>query len=137
MNEFTCRIVRGKEEVFISSDRGIAPLVYVSESGLCVKDCVAYDKIVGKAAALLYVLMGVKEVHAEVMSRKAQEVLREHGIAATCKEITEHIVNRRGDGVCPMERAVENISEPQEALIAIKKTLGALKGANKKGDEDV
>lgn len=41
-----------------------------------VKGCCAADKIVGKAAALLYVGLGVREVYASVMSRRGEETLK-------------------------------------------------------------
>lgn len=126
MNEMNCIIRRGEEEVFASNRRGIAPLISLIESGQDVKGCTAYDKIVGKAAALLYCLMGISEVHAGVLSVKAADVFREYRIAFSWQTLSESIVNRTGDGVCPMERTVENIGDPQEAFLALKAKLKEL-----------
>ena len=39
---------------------------------------------------------------------------------------TQAIVNRKGDGLCPMENAVKDIDEPEDALRAVNKTLERL-----------
>lgn len=61
------------------------------------------DKVVGKGAAALMICGGVKEVYADVMSRPARELLQAHGVQVTCQTETDRIVNRRGDGLCPVE----------------------------------
>ena len=85
------------------------------------------DSIVGRAAALLYVCMGVAAVTADVMSVGAREVLTAHGIETTARTTADHIINRRGDGLCPMEIATAGITDPAEALAAIRKTVAALR----------
>ena len=48
------------------------------------------------------------------------------------RTIAEHIVNRRGDGLCPMEIAASGITDPTEALAAVRKTVAALRAAAQK-----
>ena len=55
------------------------------------------------------------------MSTPARQALEADGIAATCDREVGGIINRRGDGPCPFEEAVLGISDPREALIAIRK----------------
>lgn len=131
MNDsFTCRIVRGDQVVFESEKSGISPLIAVIDGGVDARGCTAYDKIVGKAAALLYVLMGVEAVHAGVLGAAAKSVLENSGIAVTCDTLTERIINRKGDGLCPMELTVQNIDEPKDAFDAIKQKLIELKNSH-------
>lgn len=125
-SEVTCRIERDGKRLYTSTRRGIAPLVEVLERALPVRDAVVYDRIVGKAAALLYVCMGIKEVHASVLSMKAVDVFREYRIPFTYETLTEHIVDRKGDGVCPMEKTVAHIDDPQEAFAALRTKLTEL-----------
>lgn len=115
----TCVILQDGEVIFRSSDRGIKPLLYIIESGIGVKGCKAFDRIVGKAAAMLYSYMGVAYVYAEVMSRPGLEVLKKHGIRAEYDALTDKIINRRGDGICPMERTVADIDSLESALVAL------------------
>ena len=114
------------DSVITSARRGFAPLIELCENENSYVGYSAADKIVGKAAALLYVYMGIKAVYAEMLSVAAENVLRDNGIAYEYGEKVDRIINRKGDGPCPMEHAVANISSPQEALEAVKQKLKSL-----------
>ena len=77
------------------------------------------DKIVGRAAAFLYVKLGAAGVYAPVMSRGAKELLTEYNIPAEADELTENIRNRQNTGLCPMECAVSSCGSPEAAYAAI------------------
>ena len=77
------------------------------------------DKIVGRAAAFLYVKLGAAGVYAPVMSRGAKELLAEYNIPAEADELTENIRNRQNTGLCPMECAVSSCGSPEAAYAAI------------------
>ena len=117
---YTCVLCRGKT-VHTATARGVKPLVDWLDSDLELRGFSAADKVVGRATAFLYVLLGVKEVHSLVMSTPARQALESGGIAATCDREVSGIINRRGDGPCPFEEAVLGISDPEDALIAIRK----------------
>lgn len=122
---YTLALVKG-DEIITSFERGVKPLLDLLEGGKETCGFSAADRVVGKAAALLYVLLGVKAVYANVVSTLAEEVLLGHGIAVKVQTRTERIINRAGNGFCPMETAVENISDPTEAYRAIKAKLATL-----------
>lgn len=118
---YTC--VACKEEVvYTTTQRGVAPLLNWLDSNTDLKDFSAADRVVGRGAAFLYCLLGVKEVYALVMSRPAAEVLQSHGILADAGTFVEGIINRTGTGPCPFEDAVMDIQDTQEALNAIRMT---------------
>ncbi len=114
----------------ISAKRGVSPLVDWIRQGVDLSGFSAADKVVGKAAALLFVLAGVKEVYAQVMSEKALGSLVQHGVQAVYDQLVPSIINREGTGPCPMEHAVAQIDDPAQALIVVEQTLAALKKAN-------
>lgn len=88
------------------------------------------DIIIGKAAALLFIKAGIREVYGEVMSKAGYDLLLQHAIPCACGTLTEKIINRKGDGVCPMEQTVARIDDPEEGYIALKTRLSELrKGA--------
>ena len=93
-----------------------------------LKDFCAADKIVGRAVAFLFIIAGVCEVHAGVMSLGAKKLLEDHGVFASADTFCSMIINRKGDGPCPMESAVRGIDDPEEAIIAIRETREALSG---------
>ena len=86
--------------------------------------------MVGRATAFLYVLLGVKEVYATVMSKPAADVLTAQGISASWGTLVDGIINRRGDGPCPFEAAVMDLSDPQQALDAIRNKMAQMRRGN-------
>lgn len=125
----TCVLCRD-EIIYTSTMRGIRPLIDWLESGEDTCGFSAADKVVGKAAALLYCLLGVRRVHGNVMSQTAVKVLRRHGIEAYWDRLAENIRNRAGTGLCPMEEATMHIDDPDEALPVILATLANLRESN-------
>ena len=89
------------------------------EQGVELTGFSAADKIVGKAAALLFVLANVSEVYGEVMSEAGLAVLRQHHIPCSYNTLAPYIINRRGDGMCPMEQTIHTIDDPAVALPAL------------------
>lgn len=119
---YTLVLVKGGETI-TSSSRGVAPLIELIDGGRSLEGFSAADLIVGRAAALLYAHLRVSFVYAKTLSLSAEEVLREHGIYFECGSKTETIINRKGDGPCPMEQAVKGVKSPYEAVIAIKNKI--------------
>lgn len=124
-SDFTCVLCKG-EAVLNSRERGVKPLLQWLGSGSDLSGFCAADKIAGKAAALLYVKLGVSAVYAQVMSKSALAVFEKHGIHAEYGTLADTIVNRFNTGICPMEQAVSDISDPDEAVAAIKKRIAEL-----------
>ena len=122
----TCALVLGDYEK-TSNRNGIAPLLELLGDGVDKAGSSVADKIVGKAAALLYALMGVKRVYAEVLSEAGREILFAYEIEAEYDTLTDRILNRKGDGPCPMEKAVENCSDPAAAKEILTATLERLR----------
>ena len=123
--DFTCVLCRG-EEIHTSTRRGVAPLMSWLETGTDLRGFSAADKVVGKATALLYCLLGVRAVYARVMSRAAIAVFEQQNMPYFYDTVVDAIRNRAGDGLCPMETATRDISDPALAPDAIRKALAAL-----------
>lgn len=115
---YTCVLCR-EDLIFTATERGVKPLLNWLEQGLDLRDFSAADRVVGRATAFLYCLLGVKEVYARVMSRPAADVLRTAGIATEYGQLVDGIINRKGTGPCPFEAAVMDIRDPATALAAI------------------
>ena len=103
------------------TQRGVKDLLaLVTESPEILKDALIADKAVGKAAAACLVVGGVKRVHADVMSEPALVLLQHHGIEAGYGTLVDHIINRTGDGWCPMERLSRDENDPAVIIQRIK-----------------
>jgi len=116
---FTCVLCKG-DTSYTSTGKGVSPMLTFLENGTELRGFSAADKIVGKAAAMLFVCAGVTEVFAEVMSKAAVNYLKERGIACSYGVLTDKIINRKGDGLCPMELAVMDIDDEKLGFSAIK-----------------
>lgn len=114
-------------KLLISDKRGIAPMVDFISDGEDLRGFSAADLIVGRAAAMLFVRAGIKEVYARTLSVGGKEYLEAHGIRVTFSELTEQIKNRAGTGICPMEEAVTGISDPEQGYAAVSAKLALLR----------
>ncbi len=116
--KYTCVLCKG-EQIYTSEYRGVKPLVKWYMDKMDLADFSAADRVIGKATAFLYCLLGVKAVYTGVISRSALQVLQDNGIHAEYGILVENIINRKGDGICPFEEAVLPISDKNKAYIAI------------------
>lgn len=128
-SEYTCVLCRG-EISYTATERGIKPLLTWLDSGLPVSGFSAADRVVGRGAAFLYCLLGVKAVYARVMSRPAAAVLETHCIDVQAGSLVDGIINRKGTGPCPFEAAVMDITDPAEALTAIRAKMAQMQKGN-------
>ena len=124
-NGYTCVLI-SEGEIYHSSERGVKPLLDFLESGEDFKGFFAADKTVGLGAAHLYILLGVCEVWAGVISEDAKALLEKNGISVFYENEVAFIINRKGDGRCPIETAVLGTNDSKDALAKIKQTLKSL-----------
>ncbi len=117
---YTCVAIYG-QRVYTSKERGVKPLLTWLDSKTDLRGFAVADKVIGNGAAMLYVLLGVKEIYTPVISQSAKMTLETQGITVCFDTCVEGIVNRAGTGPCPMEDAVKGIDNPQDALLAIRK----------------
>ena len=116
----TIVIYKSDASVVVSDDRGVAPLMkLLNEDKEQLRDSMIADKVIGKSAALLMVYGKVKEVFTPTISVPAIEVFKNHNVKITYDKIVERIINRKGDGLCPMETLCLNTDNPEEAFFKV------------------
>lgn len=76
------------------------------------------DKVIGKAAAAMVVVGGVKELYAEVMSKKAIPFLEEAGIVYTYGTLVDTI-KEEGDR-CQLEKITAPATTPEETVALLR-----------------
>ena len=104
-------------EVFTSQERGVKPLLHLlTDKKGFLKGASVADKVIGKAAALLMVLGEIKEVHTLIISEPAIKVFEKYNIPCFYDKKVDRIVNRTGDGLCPMETLCLYVEKPKEAF---------------------
>lgn len=110
-------VVVGGENIYTSKERGVKPLLHLlTEKKGFLKGASVADKVIGKAAALLMVLGEIKEVHTLIISEPAVKVFEKYNIPCFYDKKVTRIVNRTGDGLCPMETLCLDVENPQEAF---------------------
>lgn len=126
-----CIVLQPGCEPLHGQGRGIRPLLQLLENDpAALQGAVLTDKIIGKAAAMVAVLGGVAEVHALTASTAGLAFLTARGIPADARTTVPHIINRTGDGICPLEQTVQTVDDPAEALPLLKATIARLMAAN-------
>lgn len=131
---YACAFVRNGR-LYTSKATGIRPLLdWLAEDPHCFRGAFAADKILGKAAALLLLRGGLgesaAEVYGEVLSDAAAGALERHGIRYTCGRRVPRILNRRGDGICPMERRVWDIDDPIAAHAVLLDAVASMRAVS-------
>lgn len=122
---YTCILFNDKNLIF-SNSRGVKPLLEFLESGKNFSGFLAVDKVVGKGASMLYILLKVKAVYALTISQPAYEILVKNGIEVFYDNKVKNIVNRLKDGLCPIEECVLDCDDPTLSLELIRKKLTSL-----------
>lgn len=113
-------------ECLYSEKKGIAPMMDFIASGANLEGYSVADLVVGKAAALLFVKCGIKNVFAKTLSENGKKILERFGIDYEYETLAEKIINRAGTDICPMEKAVANTDDSEEAFKILKNRLSEL-----------
>lgn len=122
---YTCVLLSDNKE-YHSTLRGVRPLIDLLELCADFSDFSAADKVIGAGAAYLYVLLGIREIWAITVSERAKNILTAHEIQIYYDNCVAHIINRAGDGICPIECAVADAASPEDAYSKIKEALKRL-----------
>lgn len=116
----TCVVTKNAASL-TAYDRGIRPVLdWLQSDPDFLSGAAAADKVVGKAAALLFIHARIASLHAQVISRPALDILSTHQLPTTYDHLVERISNRAGDGLCPMESRVLEITDAAEAYAVLK-----------------
>jgi hypothetical protein len=121
-------IVKGGDVVYESALRGIFGFLdAIDEMGGMLEEASIADRVVGKAIALLCVHAKIKAAYAITLSREAEKVFEEHCVAHEWHVLVDNILDRDEVGICPFERLVEGVSNPEEAYEKLVALRGCLK----------
>lgn len=122
---FTVAFSNGTE-LITSTQRGVSPLLKILDEHGSLPDFYAADKVVGRAAAFIYVLLGVRQLFAITVSDGACEILNRYGVSFFYENRVPVIRNRTDTDLCPMEKAAAAANTPKEAVAIIRETLEKL-----------
>ena len=110
-------LVRNHGKTTSYNHKGVHDLLQlIDEQPQVLKGAVVADKLIGKAAAAIMVVAGVKEVHTNLICTSALKMLREAGVKVFFKEEVPMILNRSMSGQCPIDSQVDTIMCPQKCV---------------------
>lgn len=89
------------KEYYQDRIKDIKEILLSDETAL--RDAIIADKVIGKVAASILTVAGVKEIYAEVISKYAIPVLEENNVKYEYNEKVDYIINQTKTGMCPME----------------------------------
>ena len=92
-----------------------------------LKGALMSDKIVGKGAAALMILGGVKGVRTEVVSTPALKMLTDNGIKVVFDTEVPYVENRRKTGQCPLDNRLQGVSTADESWPIIEQFVADLR----------
>ena len=122
----SCVLCRG-EETIESFSHGVRPLMEWIAQGRDFTGFCAADQVIGRAAALLYAKLGVRSLYGCLLSEKAVPVLEKFHMTYLAEKKVPFIENRTGDDLCPMERSVLDVTDPDEAVEKLRLTITSMK----------
>lgn len=112
-------VVKNHGIVTTYSKPGVRDLEYLLDhEPEVLHGAVIADKVIGKAAAAMVVVGGVKALYAEVMSKKAIPFLDEAGIAYSYGTLVDTI-KEEGDR-CKLEKITAPASTPEETVALLR-----------------
>jgi iron complex outermembrane receptor protein len=113
---YSCVILNG-EKPRAFNQRGVADLYDLlnAEPDL-LKGATMVDKVVGKGAASLMVVGGIKRLHTKIICTTAIEMLRNAGVEVTFDEEVDFIYNNSKTDWCPLEKRCKDIKTAEECI---------------------
>lgn len=122
----SCVIANGdKIESFYQ--RGIKDLYELLNSNRSLLEgATIADKVIGKGAAALMIAGGVTMVYADVISEPAMELFKQFSIKVEYDKRVANIINRRGDGICPVEERCAECNTIEECLVKIEEFVKSM-----------
>lgn len=120
-NALSLSIVKNDLVLFESDDHGVQSLIEaIQKCGPAMYGASVADRVVGRAAALLFLYSKVAWIYAGTLSKNAAELLARNRIQVQYETLVPRILNRSGTDVCPFEKAVTDIGDPEIAYEILK-----------------
>ena len=117
-------LVYNHDSLTTHSNRGIRDLLeLITEQPERLNGAVAADKIIGKSAAAIMIVGGVKQVHTNLICTPARELFEANGVRVFATEEVPMILNRDRSGMCPMDTQINGIESVEECVDILQASL--------------
>ena len=116
-------VLIANNEMIISNQKGIIPLLELINNNKKLNDFSVADKVVGKAAAILIIKANIKNVYAKTLSISAKNLFEEKNINVKYASLVDFIKNKDNTDICPMEKVIANIDDIEEGYKILKEKV--------------
>ena len=125
LHDYSLVILKNNKVIYKSEEQGVIPIINALDNigKEKLRNSLIGDRIVGKAAALLFSLIKPRLIYALIMSKQAMSFLDQEGISYLYDVLVENILNKEKTDICPFEKILLNINDPQEAYKIIKNKI--------------
>ena len=114
-------VVKDGNTILQSKTPGVSALVTAIERDRQnFRGASAADKVLGRAAAMLFVYSQVKCIFALMASQDAVLTLERFNIPFECEKTVARILNRNQTSTCPFEDLIQGVEDPQDAFGKLK-----------------
>lgn len=121
-------LVVANGEIRTFDGRGISDIYKLFTNDPCfLEGAEIADKVVGKGAAALMIAGGIKSLYTDVISAPALQLLENSPVKVSYGILVDNIINRKGDGICPVETLCLPCVTAQECLPLITKFINSQK----------
>ncbi len=126
--DLTLAVVKEGKVIFETKSQGVEGLLQAIEKiGARLAASSVADKIVGAAAAMLYVYSKVSSVFAIMISQEGIRVLEDNNIVYRFENEVPNILNHEKTDICPFERLAIGSKDPKEAYTMLRRFAESLR----------
>lgn len=123
---YSC-VIEKNDEIRTYNQRGVKDLYQLAESGDgFTQGALLADKIIGKGAAALAIVCGVKTIRTHVICTSALEMLKKYNVKTIFETEVDHIENRTKTDWCPLEKRVKECATAEECMPIIRQFIADL-----------
>ena len=121
MAKYSLELKFGRKTIFSSNGKWLHPLFdledFLNGKNYDPVKLTLYDKIIGKASALMIVRLGIRKVAGGIVSKPAETVFRKWGVEYSTEEQVDYID-------CKTEQILMDITDPEEVYQIIRVRAG-------------
>lgn len=114
LSNYSLVVIKDKQIIFSSTLDRLTPIIKaIRQCDQELTGSLVFDRVVGKAAALLLISVEIASVHSLIGSQQAVETLTRYRIPFIFEKIIPIVLNNAGTGPCPLEKLASN-KTPEE-----------------------
>lgn len=114
--ELSLLVLDEGQPVFTSSKPGLTPLIDAVDSLDHLDGLTAVDKVVGGAAARIFVIYGIDQVLTNLISHPAKNILTSSTISFKAEQTVQQLSAPKQEGPCKLEKLSQEINNDEDFL---------------------